>query len=176
MEYQYTINDIKAKCQVSLQSLYTLIKKNKEFINENSTRYQRKIYYNQVAMDFFVSYYHSEEKPMVGEVPKDKENPISGEVPKEEPIPLKNKAMGGGATEGPELYPDEFRTQIDALHAQIDELKAQLKAKEEERVELLRQNGALILTVSQLQQEKMLLLPAPKKSFSEKVKSLFSKK
>ena len=154
MEYPYTINDIKSECKVSLQSLYTLIKKNKEFINENSIRKQRKIYYNQAAMDFFVSYYQSEQAP---ETPKQAEE---------------HAENGPSAS----IRIEVLEAEKDALQAEIASLKKQLEAKETERLELLRQNGALILTLQQEKQEKMLLLPAPKKSFSDKVKSLFKGK
>ena len=154
MEYKYTINDIKAECQVSLQSLYTLIKKNQSLIKENSTRKQRKVYYNQTAMDFFTSYYRSEDTP---------ETPQSAEKQ------AKNEPSADYRIEA-------LEHERDALQAEIDTLHKQLEAKEAERAELLRQNGALILTISQLQQEKMLLLPAPKKSFSDKVKSIFKGK
>lgn len=151
MDYPYTINDIKAETHVSLQSLYTLIKKNKSFINDNSIRKQRKIYYSQAAMDFFISYYNSEHTP---------------ETPQE-------ANEHAEKTPSAEYRIDEMKTQIDALHAEIDTLRRQLDAKEAERLELLRQNGALILTLQQEKQEKMLLLPPPKKSFSEKVRSIF---
>ena len=154
MEYPYTINDIKTATQVSLQSLYTLIKKNQSFIKDNSIRKQRKIYYNQTAMDFFTSYYNAEQLP---ETP-----PEAEEHAEKEPSAL--------------FRIEALEAERDALQAEINALKKQLEAKEAERLELLRQNGALILTLQQEKQEKMLLLPAPKKSFSDKVKSIFKGK
>ena len=171
MEYQYTINDIKDAVKVSLQSLYTLIKKNQAFINENSIRKQRKIYYNQAVMDFFISYYLPEQVPEEGKIPSS---------------PLKTDGAEGQAEKSPlesSYKEEEQQSRIDALQAEIgtlqaeiDALKAQLTAKENERLELLRQNGALILTIQQQQQEKMLLLPAPKKSLGERFKSFFTAK
>ena len=168
MEYQYTINDIKAAVKVSLQSLYALIKKNQAFINENSIRKQRKIYYNQAAMDFFISYY-------------------SPDTEKKIPDEIIDTETGGGKAENPlektsyreeeqQARIDALQVEIKTLHEEIDTLKAQLAAKENERVELLRQNGALILTIQQQQQEKMLLLPSPKRSLGERVKSFFTTK
>lgn len=153
MEYPYTINDIKSETKVSLQSLYTLIKKNQPFIRENSIRKQRKIYYNQSAMDFFTSYYlsdHAPETPQMAEEQAEKEPSAQFRI-------------------------EALEAEKNALQAEIDALKKQLEAKETERLELLRQNGALILTLQQEKQEKMLYLPSPKKSFGEKVKSLFKK-
>lgn len=154
MEYPYTINDIKIATQVSLQSLYTLIKKNQSFIKDNSIRKQRKIYYNQAAMDFFTSYYNAEQPP---ETPPEAEE----HAEKEPSAHFRIEAL---------------EAERDALQAEINALRKQLEAKEAERLELLRSNGALILTLQQSQQEKMLLLPPPKKSFSDKVKSIFKSK
>lgn len=171
MEYQYTINDIKDAVKVSLQSLYTLIKKNQAFINENSIRKQRKIYYNQAAMDFFVSYYIPEQDQEEGKIPTSPLDLGKAEAKAENPVKKTSYRE-----EEQQARIDALQVEIKALHAQIDALKEQLTAKENERLELLRQNGALILTIQQQQQEKMLLLPAPKKSLGERVKSFFTAK
>lgn len=154
MEYPFSINDIKSKTNVSLQSLYNLIKKNREFIDNNSTHKQRKIYYNQAAMDFFINYYNAEATP---------ETPPTAEEHAEKELSV-------------QLRIEALETERDALKAEINALKKQLETKEAERLELLHQNGALILTFQQLQKEKMLLLPPPKKSFSDKIKSFFKSK
>lgn len=166
MDYKYTITDIQTKTNVSLQSLYKLIKKHQDFINENSTRKQRKIYYSQSAMDFFISYYQPDKTPEA-----EKSTPIN--------MPLE-------ATQTPIDAPsqsdtdkdtiDALQAQIGALQAQIDALQKQLDESEAERKELIRQNGALILTLQQEKQEKQLFLPAPKKSFVDTLKELFHKK
>jgi len=171
MEYKYTINDISETVKISKPSLYALIKKNSAFIKDNSVRRQRKIYYNQAAMDFFTSYYQPEATHQSGEnqPPQVKPNPAEGQAEKS---PLE----GPSADKPHESQPDATKAEIAALKAEIDALKKQLELKEAERVELLRQNGALILTLQQSQQEKMLLLPAPKKSFSDKIKSIFKGK
>ena len=179
MNYPYTINDLSSKCEVSKQSIYNHIRNNQDFINKNSTRKQRKIYYNQAVMDFFLAYYDKAptEKP-------DTEKSITGEVPKKETPNIENPITGEVPTRGEnsvsESSPADDRikaleSNIDAKDAEIKRLNDLLAAKEEERKELLNQNGALILTIQQLQQEKMLLLPAPKKPLGERVKSLFHK-
>ena len=171
MIYQYTINDISTECKVSKQSLYALIKKNQAFINENSTRKQRKIYYNQAVMDFFVSYY-SAASPDKAENPRQNDHQAEGcETTGENPP---SAATFKDDTQKYQI--DALNAQIDALQAEIGALRRQLEEKEEERKELIRQNGALILTLQQEKQEKQLFLPAPKKSFGDKVKSLFKSK
>lgn len=167
MEFQYDINQIATQCKVSKQSLYTLIKKNYEFINENSTRRQRKIYYNQAVMDFFIAYY----QPVAEWHPKDENLPTAEWHPKDE----KSLPLTASIGEPPEDQLTALQRKIEALEAEIEALKKDLSSKEEERKELIRQNGALILTLQQEKQEKQLFLPSPKKSFGEKIKDLFRK-
>ena len=82
MSYDYTINDIAEKTNVSLQSCYGLIKKNREFIDNNSVRRHRKIYYNQEVMNFFIDYYQPvEERPPKAENPIVEERPPEGQSP-----------------------------------------------------------------------------------------------
>jgi len=171
MKNQYTIKELATACKVSTQSIYNLKDKNKEFFKQNSKRNQRTIYYNQAVLNFLLDYYHL-----------DKDSPDSENI-------LYEKIGGGLSSPEGENSPvltlstdelsesriKEYESQIDALKAENERLKKELDTKEEERKELLKQNGALILALSQEKQEKMLLLPAPKKSFGEVVKSLFHK-
>lgn len=69
----------------------------------------------------------------------------------------------------------EEDAQIKALQAEIEELKQTLASTEEERKDLLKQNGALMLILQQEKQEKMLLLPAARKGKNETVKGWFKK-
>ena len=170
MEYKYTINDISATVKISKPSLYALIKKNSTFISDNSVRRQRKIYYNQAVMDFFISYYSPELPSAIGK------KEFGAEVPHTE-VPEAENSLEKPSyrEEEQQARIDALQVEIKALQTEIDTLRKQLDDKEEERKELLRQNGALILTISQLQTEKQLLLPAPKRSIGERVKSLFHK-
>ena len=168
MEYKYTINQISERVNISKPSLYALIKKNQAFINNNSVRRQRKIYYNQAVMDFFVSYYLPEQTTEEGKIPS---SPIDTEMAEGQ---AENPLSETSYTDKPqEREVEVLKAKIDALEAQIDALRRQLEEKEEERKELIRQNGALILTLQQEKQEKQLFLPAPKKSFGKKIKSIF---
>ena len=167
MECKYTINDISATVKISKPSLYALIKKNSAFIKDNSIRKQRKIYYNQAVMDFFVSYYSPDTEK---KIPDNLIDTDSAEGQAENP-PLETSS----ADKPHESQLDELKAEIGALQAEIGALREQLDAKEAERLELLRQNGALILTLQQTQQAQMLLLPAPKKPLSDRLKALFHK-
>ena len=165
MEYKYLITDIQEKTNVSITSLTAFKKKHQDFFNNNSTRIRRKIYYNQAAMDYFVSYYSPDTDKKIPDKIIDTD---TAEAQAENP------PSEASYTDKPhESQLDELKAEIGALQTEIGALRKQLEIKEAERLELLRQNGALILTLQQAQQEKMLLLPAPKKTLSERVKGFF---
>ena len=171
MKNQYTIKELATICKVSIQSIYNLKDKNKEFFNQNSKRNQRTIYYNQAVLKFLLDYYRIDKDSA------DSENILyekigGGTLPQEEENP---PVLTSSTDELSESRIKEYESQIDALKAENERLKNELDAKEDERKELLKQNGALILALSQEKQEKMLLLPTPKKPFGERVKALFHK-
>lgn len=169
MEYKYLISDIQAKTKVSITSLTTFKNKHKDFFNKNTTRIRRKIYYNQAAMDFFLSYY----APDTDTEKKIPDKIIDTDVAEEQAEnPHKNQSY---REEEEKARINALQAEIKALQSELDALRKQLDAKEEERKELLRQNGALLLMLQQEKQEKMLLLPAPKKTISERVRGLFHK-
>lgn len=177
MSYQYTIEDLARLCQVSKQSIYNLINKNKEFVNENSRKQGRKVKYNQAVLDLFLEYY--------GKQNQEKE-------PEETPAPQPEaQEAPGDATEDPGRPEEQEETspsvealqgQIKALEAEIIDLRLKLERAEAERQGLIQQNGITLLLLQQEKQEKLRLLPPPqeakepKKSFAEKVKGLFGKK
>ena len=168
MDFQYTINQIASRCKVSITSINNLKKKNQDFINKNSMRRQHKIYYNQAAMNFFLSYYSADTEKKIPDKIIDTDTAEAQ---------AKNPPSEASYTDKPhESQLDELKAEIEALQTEIGALRKQLEIKEAERLELLRQNGALILTLQQEKQEKMLLLPAPKKTLSERVKGFFKVK
>ena len=65
--------------------------------------------------------------------------------------------------------------ELNNLKIKYDELKTAFEKVESERQELLKQNGNLLLLLSQEKAEKQMLLPAPRKSIREKIRSLFKK-
>lgn len=146
MEFSFTIQDLCAQLSKSKQSIYQVIGRNRQFIRDNSIRENRKIYYNQAVLDYLTDYYtHG--------APIEAEN---------KPIEAPSCEDGGEAAQ----------ERIHALEAKIEALEAELKAKEEERLEMVKQNGALLLLLTQEKQEKQLLLPAPKKSIGARLRAL----
>lgn len=147
-EYQYTVNDIASKCNVSKQSIYNLIRNNRAFIKENSRKHQRRVLYNQEALNYFLSYYKRDTQETYTS-----ENTVKPNV----------------------KDADNLQAEIKQLQEELELLKQQLAATEAERKDLLQQNGALILTLQQEKQEKMLLLPPPRKTIAERMRGWFQK-
>lgn len=150
--YQYSIEELSSICQKSKQSIYNLIKQNQEFIKDNSKRYGRRIKYNQEVLNYLLEYYGMESSEHHQDTQSDESTSST-------------RATLDASAEG----------KIEALKAEIDRLVNLLEETEAERKELLKQNGALILTLQQEKQEKQLYLPAPKKTITERIKGLFSK-
>lgn len=149
MEFSFTIQDLCAQLSKSKQSIYQTFNRNSQFVKNNSIRVNRKIYYNQAVLDYLTDYYtHG--------APIEAEN---------KPIESPLREDGGEAAQ----------ERIAALEAKIAALEAELKAKEEERLEMVKQNGALLLLLTQEKQEKQLLLPAPKKSIGARLRAVFGK-
>lgn len=171
MENQYNIDQISSICKVSKQSIYSLIKKNKDFINDNSTRNHRVIYYNQAAMDFFTSYYCPEKTQQSN---RDNINQTTAETRAPEGE-QKNPVEAPQTDKPPEDQLNALQSKIDALEAELEALRKKLDATEAEKKELIRQNGEVLLLLQMEKQEKQLYLPAPRKSLTDRVKSLFHK-
>lgn len=138
----YTISEISEKCNVSKQSIYNLINKNKDFIQSHLKKEGRKIFYDDTVLQFFIEYYNESEH-------------------KEEINKEQNKEI------------ENLKAKIKEAELEIEKLKKQLEESNEERKNLINQNGALILALTQEKQEKQLLLQAPKKTLKEKLQNLF---
>lgn len=181
MEYPYDIQDLSNGCGISKASVYAFIKKNRDFfednsirVRENSTSTKPKVKYNQVAMDFLLSHYGKKNS-----IDAQAREGLSPNFPMEEREGLsnlrENAPKNASGKEPDQLSIEALQAQISALEAKIEALEKALAEKEEERKQLLNQNGALILTIQQQQTERMMLLPAPKKSIGERIKGFFSK-
>ena len=167
MLFPYDIEDLSRLANVSKKTVYEYKKKNKALFTENSTKVKAegktkpKTMYSQAVLDLLLAQYgQGNDGTIVG------------------------ASAGGNATELPsepqkrdETPPEaaEDKSTITALQTKIEALEAQIEALEAERRELLKQNGNILLLLSQEKAEKALLLPAPKKSFGERIKALFHK-
>ncbi len=165
MEYPYKIQDLSRLSKISNPTIYKIFKKNQDFIADNSKKVKGKTkpmtLYSQAVLDLLLAQYGQGNDGTIV-----------------------NASAGGNATELPsepqkheETPPEaaEDKSTITALQTKIEALEAQIEALEAERRELLKQNGNILLLLSQEKAEKALLLPAPKKSFGERIKALFHK-
>lgn len=166
MDFPFTIKDISIKVKKSEQSLYSLIKKNQEFIKQNSHRQGRFIKYNQAVLDWFIDYYGAALDD--GSQQESSQQGTTTETAQEGRQDASSEPVE-------DLSCQLLQAKIEALEAENAALRERLAASEEEKRELLKQNGMVLMALTQEKQEKMLLLPPPRKTFAEKVKSIFSK-
>lgn len=159
MEYPYSIKDISSRVKKTVQSLYTLIKKNQGFINDNSQKQGRNVKYNQAVMDWFINYYGvSQEEEAAQDTSKTPQ--ISPET--------------ASTISGEEKSLIEAKARIAVLEAENKDLRERLAKCDEER-EAANQNLGMALSALTLEkQEKMLLLPSPRKSLIQSLKEAFS--
>lgn len=160
MDYPFTIKDISSRVKKTEQSLYSLIKKNQAFIKQNSHKQGRFIKYNQDAMNWFINYYGAAQDEERHETP---------------PETALNGPQQAAEAKIEDLSIQLLQTKIEALQTENAALRERLTASEEERKELHSQLGMALSALQQEKQEKMLLLPPPRKTIAEKIKEIFQR-
>lgn len=158
MEYPYTIKSLATKVGKTEQSLQKFIKKNSQFVNQHTFQSGRFKRYDQAVMDLVTEYYRLPEEVAAASEPEEPATPGEPEVQQDDSAERIS----------------ELELELQQKNQEIEELKKQLSAAEDERKEMVRQNASLLLLLQEEKQEKMLLLPAPKKSFMEKLRGIFS--
>ena len=158
MENRYTINQLATTCKVSTQSIYKLLSKNQPTVKQFSQRQGRKILYGQEVLNLLLDYYGLRQD-------EGQTEDTSTNAPKTPADAFPAKVEDKSTSK-----------EIDALKAQIEALEARLAETEAEKKELLRQNGQVLLLLSQEREERIKLLPPPKKTLGERFKGLFGKK
>ena len=159
MEYPYSIKDISSRVKKTVQSLYTLIKKNQGFINDNSQKQGRNVKYNQAVMDWFINYYGvSQEEEAAQDTSKTPQ--ISPET--------------ASTISGEEKSLIEAKARIAVLEAENKDLRERLAKCDEEREAANQNLGMALYALTLEKQEKMLLLPSPRKSLIQSLKEAFS--
>lgn len=161
MEYPYSIKDISSKVGKTVQSLYTLIKRNQEFINQNSKKEGRFIKYNQAVLDWFINYYGVS---------------TADATPQDAQEDAQDASKLAADASSDEMSLIEAKARIAVLEAENKELRERLAKCDAER-EAANQNLGMALSALTLEkQEKMLLLPPPRRSLMAAIKSAFAKK
>lgn len=163
---RYTAKDLQKVSKTSLQSINKLFKSNselKELAKEHRIVENRSVFYDEIIYEWFCRRY-------------EKENQVS----------VLNSVVGGNIqnedTEIPQDTAPIYARQNEALIAEINDLKmknAELQAKletiEAERKQLFEANGNLLLMLSQERALTQKYLPPPRKTFGEKLRSIFHK-
>lgn len=148
------------------------MKKNQEFIKQNSRKKGRFVQYNQAVMDWFIDYYGAaQEEP---EQAPTQEQPETAQEGRQE--------ASGKPVE--DLSCQLLQAKIEALETLNAELRDRIAFLEKERKDLQEQVGLSLdlLRREKDEKEKILLLPPPqpeqqpRKTFAEKVLGLFSNK
>ena len=172
MDYPFTIKDISSRVKKTEQSLYLLIKKNQDFIKQNSKKEGRFTKYNQAVMDWFVSYYGAAQDD--GSQQESSQQGTTTETAQEGRQEASSKQME-------DLSCQLLQAKIEALEALNAELRDRIAFLEKERSDLQAQMGLSLHLLKQEKEEKekLLLLPPPqaqpqRKTFVEKVKEIFS--
>jgi len=153
---QYSIKDLSIKVGKTNQTLYSLIKNNQELaalIQEHTTRQGKFVKYDEVVLEWLLSYYGVEAPAAPGSPP----------------------AAAESHQEEDQAKPSttELQAKIAVLEAENKLLRHQLSIYEEERKEQREQLGRALLMISD---QNKLLLPPPKKSIVDTVKGIFKKK
>ena len=172
MNYPFTIKDISSKVKKTEQSLYSLIKKNQDFIKQNSKKEGRFTKYNQAVMDWFVSYYGAAQDD--GSQQESSQQGTTTETAQEGRQEASSKQVE-------DLSCQLLQAKIEALEALNAELRDRIAFLEKERSDLQAQMGLSLHLLKQEKEEKekLLLLPPPqaqpqRKTLVEMVKEIFS--
>lgn len=155
----YSMGDLSSRVKKTPQALYSLIKQNSalsSIVKENSERKGRYVRYGEPVLEWLLNYY--------GESLQEDTNQEDRPEPPE--TPLKSVSE-------PAEQIDQTET-IKALQAQIEALNASITAKNMEIEYFKEQNNRLLLLLQMEKQEKVALLPAPKKSFVERIRTSFT--
>lgn len=172
MDFPYDIQDLSRLSKISKATVYNFIKKNQDYIKDNSTKIKTdstktkpKTMYSQGVLDLLLAQYGQGNNDTINNaVVGGTSTKLSSEPQKREETPPEAQEEGEG-----------YKSTISELETKIKALEAKIEALEEERREMVKQNGNLLLLLSQEKQEKALLLPAPKKTIGARLKELFSK-
>lgn len=159
------------------QTINRLMRKNESLIAllpEHRIKHSNgQVFYDEAIVNWLKEYFQLENKELVLDEVGGGDTENAAEIsPKDSPRPSTDEALI-----------DELRRQIDELEEQIErkdkviaDLEEQLKTKEAERLHFVTQNSQLTALLIAEKQEKVRLLPPPKQTFGEKIKSFFGKK
>lgn len=163
----YTIKELQKEIDRTAATIYNFIRSSEEtkaFFNQHRRENSKGGYiYDEEVLKLLKNKYL-----VANDQHKQDLETESGENPQTQPPAPQEK--GDNSQEMAELAAEleELLEKYAALKADFDKIEA-------EKDELLRQNGNLLLLLSQEKAEKQALLPPPRKSIGERLKSIFHK-
>lgn len=155
---QYDINELASIAQVSKQSIYNLLAKDKEFVKQHSSKKQRKIYYDANVLSMLLDYYGlSNEASSVEEPPTE---------PTEAPTSPAAQEQASMPTQALQSRIEALEAELKAANVLLEDYRARIKYLEDSQKGILEQTGLALLM---LQEERQKQLPAPR-SFWQRLK------
>lgn len=164
----YSMDELKAATGKTPQTLYRQMRENpdlKELLKDHSERRGNRVYYDEAVLEWFRTFYNFDTVEQSGGV---------------EQIGV---ARGISENKKPSIPEDTAPASVEkdsiiaTLKADLERERAEKRMLLEQVQELQKQNGNLLLLLSQEKQEKQALLPAPRshKTIGARVKEFFRK-
>lgn len=171
----YSMDELTKKVGKTRQAIYNLIKTDAELssiVSQSKVKQGQSVKYGEDVLQYLIKHYNVSVSPDgVGVSPAE---PEAEEVP--EPTRPQNDATDAAGDASSRTEIEALQKELEVIQKAYEALQAAYDKTEAERADLVRQNGILALTLQQVQQEKMLYLPAPKKPFSQRMMDLFRRK
>lgn len=164
----YTIKELQKEIDRTAATIYNFIRSSEEtkaFFNQHRRENSKGGYiYDEEVLKLLKNKYL-----VANDLPQQDLEKESGENPQTQPPAPQEKGDNSQEMAALSAELEELLEKYAALKADFDKVEA-------EKAELLRQNGNLLLLLSQEKAEKQALLPPPRKSIGKKLKELFRRK
>lgn len=167
---KYSIKDLTSISNTTERAVRNLFKSNKELKElaaEHTITEKRNVFYDSAVYEWFCERYKKSSSEKTE--PLNENKVVEGILNDEKQNLLEYTAP---------LYvrqENEAEKELKELQIKFDELKTRFEKVENERQELLKQNGNLLLLLSQERALTQKYLPAPRKTIGERLKALFHK-
>ena len=168
---KYSIKDLTSISNTTERAVRNLFKSNKELkelVTEHTITEKRNVFYDSVVYEWFCIRYKKSNNEKIEPLT---ENKVGKGISNEE---KQNRLEPSSPVNV--RQENEAKKELKELQIKYDELKTQFEKIENERQELLKQNGNLLLLLSQERALTQKYLPAPRKTIGERLKALFHKK
>ena len=167
---KYSIRDLTRISNTTERAVRNLFKSNKELKKlaaEHTITENRNVFYDSAVYEWFCERYKKSNEEKIEPL---NENKVGEGISNEEKQNLLEHTAPAYVRQE-----SEVEKELKELQIKYDDLKLQFDKVENERQELLKQNGNLLLLLSQERALTQKYLPAPRKTIGERLKALFHK-